>query len=152
MVTAAPGMNMKLTAGVVGKRCPSAAYNYLQKGGNVMAEESKTTGLPVEEMASENGQVSKEILVASVVAGTAFGAIMAMLYTPKSGQEMRSKISEVTGGATGKVKEFGSRTQEQIMNSINSSKSALLNKKSTIMSAIDAGRDVLKKEKEKLSA
>jgi gas vesicle protein len=97
---------------------------------------------------AEKSEISKITLMASVVAGAAIGAGIAALYTPKNGNEMRAKISELSGEACGKIKECTKMVQEKINSVVEESKTALTDKKSLLSSVIEAGREALQKGKE----
>jgi len=45
-----------------------------------------------------------ELTLLSFVAGAALGAGLALLFTPKSGKEVRERLGDVTGGAVQKLK------------------------------------------------
>jgi len=97
---------------------------------------------------SEKSEISKTTLMAAVAAGAAIGAGIAALYTPKSGNEMRAQISELSGQACDKVKKCTRMVQEKISSTFEEGKSAITDKKSLITSAIEAGREALQKSKE----
>jgi len=52
--------------------------------------------------------------VVSFSAGELVGAGLALLYTPKTGHEVRDKVSDVTGDAIAKVKGLTAEAQEKI--------------------------------------
>jgi len=70
-----------------------------------------------------------------------------MLYTPKSGREMREGISGMSGDAMDKVRRYAQETQSRIMGAIEEGKGAVMDKRSILTSAIEAGREALQKGK-----
>src|SRR3954463_10863681 len=90
---------------------------------------------------SEKSEISKTTLMASVVAGAAIGAGIAALYTPRNGNEMRAKISELSGEVCGKIKECTKMAQEKISSVVEEGKTAFADKKSLLGSAIEAGKE-----------
>lgn len=52
--------------------------------------------------------------VVSFSAGALVGAGLALLYTPKTGHEMREKVSDVTGDAIAKMKGLTAEAQDKL--------------------------------------
>lgn len=97
-------------------------------------------------MSEERGVCAGTVLV-SFVAGAAIGAALALLYTPKSGQEMRENIADLTEDAVDKIKEYAKEAQEKIKAAIEDGKETIVEKKSVLASAIEAGREAMQKER-----
>jgi len=97
-------------------------------------------------MSEENGVCAGTVLV-SFVAGAAVGAVLALLYAPKSGQEMRENIADLTEDAVDKIKEYAKEAQEKIKAAIEDGKETIVEKKSILASAIEAGREAMQKER-----
>jgi gas vesicle protein len=85
----------------------------------------------------------------SFLAGAAVGAGLALLYTPKTGKELREKIGELTDDAVGKIKNYAAEAQEKIKSAIEGSKEVMKEKKAILTSAIEAGKEAMEREKEK---
>ena len=83
----------------------------------------------------------------SFVAGAAIGAGLALLYTPKSGREMRENILDLTEDAVDKIKEYAKEAQEKIKTAVEDGKETFVEKKSVLASAIEAGREAMQKER-----
>lgn len=98
-------------------------------------------------MSEEKGICTGTVLV-SFVAGAAIGAGLALLYAPKSGSEMRETIADFAEDAVDKIKEYTKEAQEKIKTAIEEGKDVIVEKKSVLASAIEAGREAMKKEKE----
>lgn len=56
--------------------------------------------------------------VVSFSAGALVGAGLALLYAPKTGHDMREKVSDVTGNAITKVKGLTAEAQEKLNRSL----------------------------------
>jgi gas vesicle protein len=97
----------------------------------------------------DNGLAASTVLV-SFLAGAALGAGLALLYAPKSGREIRGQIGDLTDDAVDKIKEYAREAQEKIKATLEDGKETILEKKSILSSAIEAGREAIQKEKEKL--
>jgi gas vesicle protein len=102
-------------------------------------------------MSDEKGISAGTVLV-SFVAGAAIGAGLALLYAPKTGSEMRETITDFTEDAVDKIKEYTKEAQEKIKTAIDDSKETIVEKKSILASAIEAGREAMQREKERSSA
>jgi gas vesicle protein len=100
-------------------------------------------------MSEERGVCAGTVLV-SFAAGAAIGAALALLYAPKSGQEMRENIADLTEDAVDKIKEYAKEAQEKIKTAIEDGKETIVEKKSILASAIEAGREAMQKERSSL--
>ncbi|HBA72471.1 MAG TPA: hypothetical protein DER40_02750 [Geobacter sp.] len=98
-------------------------------------------------MSDEQGVSAGTVLV-SFVAGAAIGAGLALLYAPKSGREMRENIADLTEDAVDKIKEYAKEAQEKIKTAIEDGKETIVEKKSILASAIEAGREAMQKERD----
>lgn len=101
-------------------------------------------------MSEEKGICAGTVFV-SFVAGAAIGAGLALLYAPKSGSEMRETIADFTEDAVDKIKEYTKEAQEKIKTAIEDGKETIVEKKSILASAIEAGREAMNKEKERVA-
>ncbi len=102
-------------------------------------------------MSDERGISAGTVLV-SFVAGAAVGAGMALLYAPKSGREMRDTIADLTEDAVDKIKEYAKDAQDKLKTVIEEGRETVVEKKSILASAIEAGKEAMQKEKERFSA
>lgn len=103
-------------------------------------------------MAHEDNGVSASTVLVSFLAGAALGAGLAMLYAPKDGRQLRNQIADLADDAVDKIKEYAKEAQEKIKETIDEGKDVVAEKKSILSSALDAGREAIKREKEKYSA
>ena len=100
-------------------------------------------------MANDEQGGSAGTVFLSFLAGAAVGAGLALLYAPKTGRELREKITEMTDDAVGKIKDYTSEAQEKLKSTIEESKEVIMEKKSIITSAIEAGKEAMEREKER---
>lgn len=100
-------------------------------------------------MADDNNGVNASSVFLSFLAGAAVGAGLALLVAPKTGKELREKISGLTDDAVSKIKDYASEAQSKITATIEDGKELYKDKKSIISSAIEAGKDAMEREKEK---
>ena len=101
-------------------------------------------------MSEEKGICAGTVLV-SFVAGAAIGAGLALLYAPKTGSEMRETLADFAEDAVDKIKEYTKEAQEKIKTAIEDGKDTIVEKKSILASAIEAGREAMSKEKERVA-
>jgi len=100
-------------------------------------------------MANDEQGGSAGTVFLSFLAGAAVSAGLALLYAPKTGRELREKITEMTDDAVGKIKDYTSEAQEKLKSTIEESKEVIMEKKSIITSAIEAGKEAMEREKER---
>jgi gas vesicle protein len=101
-------------------------------------------------MSEEKGICTGTVLV-SFAAGAAIGAGLALLYAPKSGSEMRETIADFAEDAVDKIKEYTKEAQDKIKSAIEDGKDTIIEKKTILTSAIEAGREAMNKEKERIA-
>lgn len=100
-------------------------------------------------MADDDRGISASTVFLSFFAGAAVGAGLALLVAPKTGKELREKISELTDDAVSKIKDYASEAQSKITATLEEGKEIIKEKKSIITSAIEAGKEAMEREKEK---
>jgi gas vesicle protein len=98
---------------------------------------------------NDNGAGVGAVLL-SFLAGAAVGAGVALLVAPKSGEELRGKIKNLADDAIDRIKEYTSEAQEKIKSTIEDGKGLINEKKSILSSAIEAGKEAMEREKERL--
>jgi gas vesicle protein len=95
-----------------------------------------------------NSQVGTVFL--AFVAGAALGAGLSLLLTPKSGEQMRESIKDITGDAVEKIKEYAVEAQGKIMDTFEQGKEMFHDRKSILSSALVAGKEAMAAERERL--
>ena len=84
------------------------------------------------------------------VAGAAVGAGLTLLVTPKSGEEMRGSLKELTGDTVDKIKEYAAEAQGKIRETFEQGKEIVQDRKAILASALDAGKEAMALERERL--
>ena len=101
-------------------------------------------------MAHDDNGVSASTVLVSFLTGAALGAGLALLYAPKSGREIREQIGDLADDAVDKIKEYALEAQDKIKATLEEGKGTIMEKKSILSSAIEAGKEAIQKEKQKL--
>ena len=101
-------------------------------------------------MAQDERGISASTVFLSFLAGAAVGGGLALLVAPKTGKELREKIADLTDDAVTKIKDYASEAQSKITATLEDDKELIKEKKSILSSAIEAGKDAMEREKEKL--
>jgi len=91
---------------------------------------------------------NKGVLI-SFLAGTAVGTGLALLTAPKSGKEMRGKISEFTDESVTKIKDVAGDAQNKMADTFESGKRIFNEKKSVVSSAIEEGKSAFAEERDR---
>jgi gas vesicle protein len=102
-------------------------------------------------MSDEDRGSSLATVAVSFLAGAAIGSGLALLFAPKTGREVREQIKDLTEDAVDKIKEYAKEAQDKIKSTYECGKDVVMEKKSIISSAIEAGKEAIEKEKERLS-
>jgi gas vesicle protein len=74
--------------------------------------------------------------VVSFSAGAIVGAGLALLYAPKTGQEVRAKVGDVTEDAISKMKDVAAETQEKLNRNLRKGRDYAEEKASALSSAV----------------
>ncbi len=100
-------------------------------------------------MANNNSGLCAGTVFLSFLAGAAVGAGVALLVAPKTGKEIRDKITDITEDAVDKIKEYVSEAQDKLRTTLEDGKEVLKEKKTILSTAIEAGKEAMDREKEK---
>ena len=90
-------------------------------------------------------------LLASFLIGGLVGAGIGLLLAPRSGVETRGKIKELAEDASAKAESLTRQVGETAQSALEKGKKLLEEKKVIIESAVGAGKEAYRKEKEKLA-
>ncbi len=101
-------------------------------------------------MADNDNGVGAGTVLLSFLAGAAVGAGVALLIAPKTGEELREKIKGLADDAIDKIKDYTSEAQDKIKTTLEDGKELILEKKTIISSAIEAGKEAMDRERERL--
>lgn len=74
------------------------------------------------------------------LSGALVGAGIALLYAPKTGRELREKVSGMTGDTIGKMKDFSAEAQEKMRSTFNKGKQMAEEKGAALSSAAEEAK------------
>jgi gas vesicle protein len=101
-------------------------------------------------MADDRGSSAAGILLA-FVSGSALGAIAALLLAPRSGEESRELLRGYARRAEDNLRELAGRAGEVIEEAIGEGREFVDSKKSVLHEAFDAGREAMRRERDRKS-
>lgn len=96
---------------------------------------------------SENNNASSGLLF--FLAGMGIGAILAVLFAPKSGEETREYIAEKAGEGRDYVSAKGRELRKEAEELVERSKDLVAKQKEVLSAALEAGRQAYQDEKAK---
>lgn len=97
-------------------------------------------------MADQHGNCSGMGVIA-FLSGATLGAVVAILYAPKSGEETRTAIRGYARRTEEEVLEKAREVRKDISHSVDEAKRFLKETEATIAAALAAGKEAFKKEK-----
>ena len=95
---------------------------------------------------AENNGASK---IGFFLAGLGIGAILALLFAPKSGKETRDYIAQKAGEGRDYVKNKGEELRKQTEDVIEKGKDLVTKQKELLSAALEAGKQAYQEEKTK---
>ncbi len=98
------------------------------------------------------GRFSAGSVALSFLLGSAVGAGLAVLLTPKSGPETREFIREQAYSARGEALKVADDVKDKASELLDKSKEVVEQKKAILESALEAGKAAMEREKERLIA
>lgn len=99
-------------------------------------------------MADDRGS-SAGVLVA-FLSGAALGAIAALLLAPQSGRESRERLRVYARQAEDNLRDLAGRAGEVLEEVVDEGKEFVEAKKSVLREAFEAGREAMKREKDRM--
>jgi len=96
------------------------------------------------------GRFSAGSVALSFLLGSAVGAGLALLVTPKSGPEARELIRGQATQAREEALKVADEVKEKAVELLEKSKEAVETKKAVLESALEAGKEAMEREKERL--
>lgn len=79
----------------------------------------------------------------SFLAGAAIGTGLALLYAPKTGKEVRGRITDFSNETVSKMKGYGSQAQEKMKGYYNAGRDMFREKKEQMSSSMESGEEPL---------
>ena len=98
-------------------------------------------------MADQQGGCSGMDMSIAFLSGAVLGAVAAILYAPKSGEETRTAIRGYARRTEEEVLEKAKEVRKDIVHSVDEAKRFLKETEATIAAALAAGKEAFKKEK-----
>lgn len=102
-------------------------------------------------MRHEEGGYGAGSILLSFLLGGLVGAGVAFLFAPRSGEETRRKIKELTDDVKQKAEDYVEQVKGRLTSSVEKGKEFFEEKKSIITTAVEAGKEAYEREKERLS-
>ena len=101
-------------------------------------------------MAEHEGPSSGAVLL-GFLSGAAVGAVMAVLLTPRTGQESREMLRGYARRAEDGLRELVGEAEEKLDGVIEEGRGFLESKKAVLREAFDAGREAMRRERDQLN-
>jgi gas vesicle protein len=98
---------------------------------------------------ADNRGSSAAVLLA-FLSGAALGAVAALLWAPESGAESRERVRRYARRAEGDLRDLAGRAGEVLEEVVDQGKEFVEAKKSALQEAFDAGREAMRKERDRL--
>lgn len=102
-------------------------------------------------MRHDDGHGSGSIIMAFLLGGVV-GAALTALLSPLSGPEARRKLTDLRDDIKGRADEYTHDLREKVDDTVHRGKDFVESKKSVISSAMEAGKDAYRKERDKHDA
>ena len=98
-------------------------------------------------MADDRG--SSAAVVLAFLSGAALGAVAALLLAPESGPESRERLRRYARQAEDNLRDLAGRAGEVFEETVGQGKEFVEAKKSVLREAFDAGREAMRKERDR---
>jgi gas vesicle protein len=99
-------------------------------------------------MADERGSSSAVFL--AFLSGAALGAVAALLLAPQSGRESRDQLRGYARRAEDNLRDLAGQAGDVLEDVMDQGKEFVETKKSVIREALDAGREAMKRERDRM--
>ena len=101
-------------------------------------------------MASDSGGVSVGTVFLAMVTGAMAGAVAALLLAPQTGEQSREQLRSYARRAEEGIREVGEKAGKEFERVVQKGRHLYEENKSVLTEAFDAGRDAMKRERERL--
>lgn len=99
-------------------------------------------------MADNRGSAGAVLL--AFLSGAALGAVAAVLLAPESGSESRERVRRYVRRAEGDLRDLAGRAGEAFEEVVDQGKEFVEARKSALQEAFEAGREAMRKERDRL--
>jgi len=100
-------------------------------------------------MADDRGSSSSGVFLA-FLSGAALGAVAALLLAPQTGRESREQLRGYARRAEDNLRDLAGRAGETFEEVVGEGKEFVDSKKAVLREAFDAGREAMRRERERL--
>ena len=101
-------------------------------------------------MADERGTSLGAVLLA-FLSGAAVGAVAALLLSPQAGEESREQVRRYAKRKEGNLRELAGKAGETLDKAVEKGREFVSENKSVLTEAYQAGREAMRRERERLS-
>ena len=103
-------------------------------------------------MANEDRGYSGAAVVLSFVLGGVLGASLAMLFAPESGRRTRERLRDLAADMRDRTLDLSEDLRDKAEEAIEKSKEVLGEQKTIVSAAVQAGREAIQRERDRLSS
>lgn len=101
---------------------------------------------------SEDRGYSGSAVALGFILGGALGASLAMLFAPESGRRTRERLRDLAADVRDKTIDLTEELRDKTEDALERSRETIEEKKSILSAAIQAGKEALQRERERLSS
>lgn len=101
-------------------------------------------------MSEERGYSGSAVALGFILGGV-LGASLAMLFAPESGRRTRERLRDLAADVRDKTIDFTEELRDKTEDALERSRETIEEKKSILTAAIQAGKEALQRERERLS-
>jgi gas vesicle protein len=101
-------------------------------------------------MSEERGNSGAAIAL-SFILGGALGASLALLFAPESGRRTRERLRDLAADVRDKSVDLSEELRDKAEDVVERGREVIEEKKSILTAAVQAGKDALQRERERLS-
>lgn len=102
-------------------------------------------------MSEERGYSGSAIALGFILGG-ALGASLAMLFTPESGRRTRERLRDLAADVRDKTIDVSDELRDKAEDVLERSREVLEEKKSILSAAVQAGKEAIQRERDRLSS
>jgi gas vesicle protein len=101
-------------------------------------------------MSEDRGHSGASVAL-SFILGGALGACLALLFAPESGRRTRERLRDMAADARDKTIDLSEDLRDKAEDALERSREVLEEKRSIVTAAVQAGKEAVQRERERLS-
>lgn len=101
-------------------------------------------------MSSDDRDNGTTTVILAFLTGAAIGAVAALLLAPQTGEDARAQLRGYARRAEDSLREVADRAGEAMDEAVGKGREFFKEKKTVLSEAFDAGRDAMKREKDRI--